>query len=497
MSAETFAGDGLSDQPSLIYSYDDGNKIREISRSGHAEPGKSPGEIIKRSSTKSSPNDRLPQLSLPARDDPKPSCGDDIPAFACGDCGNPVYVGNTCASPRCHRCWAAAVKDKTTRLAGKLEGLRRKLYARYRGKKDIDFNHVVASLPDFAVDSDEPVERALLILKTLLEDQFDIAGFAAIYHPYRIKKEYRADQYEHGGEEGDGDMTWKDVLDSDRTDELIKFEPHFHLFFPAVRRSFDYSVCEYIENESGWLLHRITKSGDSNVSVSDLDDLIHQITYCFSHAGVNDWRADRSELTSRMKGELHNCYIPDGVENKCLSAFCEAAPRLLGVTFTNVESSTCDAEISTQPKGDDTECTDDHPVSDLYSDEQPITSSAASLSFPGENTATAETTFAAESTSSSATSTSLPVASDDGDTCTETTDSPMVDNRQRCGGNLLSMAEAKQLLEDQDWCRNAEYAAGLRRAVKEFERLSDEADKPWDNGDNDDLNDSHNVVRGL
>ena len=346
MSVENFDGDGLADQPSIIYSFEtddaDDIQIRELARSGFGEPGPSPGDMIERETTKSNLTEGLPELDLPGSDGLQENdCGEDIPAFAClghdaddsAGCGKPVYVGRTCGSPACERDWPAAVKRKVVRTAGKLEGFRRALYARYDGRKDIDINHAVASPPDeFAVDSESPLERTLLIIKTLLEEHWAIDGFVAIYHPYRIKKEYRADQYEHGGAEGEGDMTWKDVLDEDDPYQYLTFEPHFRLFFPAPRASFDYSVAEALEDQSGWLFHRITKGEESNVSVEDLDDLVHQLTYCFSHAGVRSV-GPREELASRMKGDLHNCYIPDGVKNETLAMFCGAAPKLLGTRF--------------------------------------------------------------------------------------------------------------------------------------------------------------------
>lgn len=62
-------------------------------------------------------------------------------------------------------------------------------------------------------------------------------------------------------------MTWKDVLDEDEDNpyQYLTFEPHFHLFFSAPRASFDYSVAEAIEAQSGWLFHRITK-GETRTS---------------------------------------------------------------------------------------------------------------------------------------------------------------------------------------------------------------------------------------
>jgi hypothetical protein len=123
--------------------------------------------VIERETTKSDPTDSLPQLELPGQGGlTQDDCGEDISAFAClGDnstgsagCGKQVYVGRTCTNPTCERDWPAAVKRKVVRTAGKLKGFRRALYARYNGRNDIDFNHVVASPPGgFDVDSETPL----------------------------------------------------------------------------------------------------------------------------------------------------------------------------------------------------------------------------------------------------------------------------------------------------------------------------------------------------
>lgn len=126
MSVEKCDGKGLADQPSIIYSFEtddaDDIQIRELARSGFGSPGPSPGDVIERESTKSSPTIRLPELELPGRRDLwRDDCGDDIPAFACSSDeggGSPVYVGRTCASPVCERDWPAAVKAKIVRTAG-------------------------------------------------------------------------------------------------------------------------------------------------------------------------------------------------------------------------------------------------------------------------------------------------------------------------------------------------------------------------------------------
>jgi hypothetical protein len=524
VSVDNLDGNGLANQPSVIYGYTDDTDelhIKELSRSGYGDPGPSPGDVIDRETTKSSLDDGLPELPMPGQDGLQyDDCGEDIPAFACEDCGSPTYVGRTCANPLCSRDWASAVKSKTVRTAGKLWAMQQVLNSRQQ--KNIDFNHVVASMPDFLVDSDDPLDRALLVLKTLLKHHWGIENFTAIYHPYRIKKEYRKDQYEHHGESGEGDMTWKDVLSADNPNTYTYDSPHFHLFFPAKRKSFDYSVAEYVQSHSGWNFHRITKGGpqsDSNVSVEDLDDLVHQLTYCFSHAGVQRV-ADRHELCSRLKGEIHNLYVPDGITDDVLASFCDAAPRLLGVQFANLNDATCSAEVSAtedDTQDGDSEQSDhpdadaDHPLYDVFdyaapgdSEFSPSKSSAGGDPWPsGELDSTAGsgsgdgwTSTTAHGIASTDTVTKSAGAEDGAapDTATDT-DSPMVDAREPCNGDLVPLRDARDLLNDAAWCRQAEHVSGLRTAVEEWERLTDgEEDLPWTDADSDDPDGSASTV---
>jgi hypothetical protein len=437
-------------QSSLIYGFDGGDEIRELYRAGR-------GEILKRGSTKSDLSDCLPELPIPGTDGlQQPDCGDEIPAFACEECGNPVYVGRTCESPSCSRCWPSAVKQKATRYAGKLEGYRRKEYA--DNADNIDFNHVVASLPDFVVDSDQPVEHALKAIKELLRENWNIWSFAAVYHPYRIKDEYRKDIYDHGGESGKGDMTWSDVLGKDDPHQYLKHDPHFHLFFATRRCGFEYMTAEAVEEQSGWLFHRITKSKDNNISVSDLDDLVHQITYCLSHAGVNSWHADRDELTTRLKGQLHQCYIPDDAKEEIQASFCKAAPRLLGTHFANLSDATCSADLD--PTDDDTD-----PIKEVWEPEPGIAISSSkpsrrSAPISGGSSGTASKATEA-ATGTAATGESKPSAVGL-DTVSDV-----------CGGSLVPIYEAKGFLDDSEWCNDALYADGLRRAVDEWEEIND------------------------
>lgn len=425
--------------------------------------GKDNGRAYKANSVRSSPDTQLPESDLPGSDGlQQDDCGEDWPAFCCRECGSPTYVGRTCSSPHCERCWAAAVKQNVVAKASKLKGLQKRLYAKHNCNHDIDYNHVIASAPDgFAVDSEEPVERSYLFLKAVLEGNWGVEGFTAIYHPYRIKEEYRQDQYEHNGAPGQGDKTWKDMIQIARKrsweyviDEYLCYNPHFHLFFPHIRKGFDYMVSEAVEEQTGWVFHRITKGGESNntnISIKNYEDLVHQMTYCYSHAGV-----DNNGFVSRMKGLLYNTYAPDGAENEALAVFCDVAPKLLGITFSNVKSQSCSEEIEVEKEETVT-------VNATKTTEERPTSGSTGESRENSWDVSSENGFRDKTDSD---------WSDSDTVCTKTTTTTKAKNGS-CDGTLVSIHHADKLLNDDEWVAQAEHADALQKAVEELRRQDD------------------------
>lgn len=467
-SVENFDGDGLADQPSMIYGFErDGDlEIRELSRSGFGEPGTSPGDVVPRERTKSKLTDHPPTGDLPGspgleRDD----CGDDRPAFNCDSCGKPVYVGRTCGSPACSRCWAAAVKKKVTSYTQKLAKLRWELYEENGQRTNIDYNHVVASLPSVLVDSDQPIKRVVKIIQEILSRNWGIEDFAWIYHERRIKPEHRKDVYDHPGQQGEGEMRWKDVLNADDRARFTYYAPHFHLFFPAPRRSFDYSVVEAVEEQTGWVFHRV--DDDDNVSVEDLDDLVHQMTYCASHAHVGE-NGPRTELTTGLKGRLHKIEKAHHVEDEVLTSFCEAAPKLLGVRFANLNNTSCDAEV---PADDQDDAREQDDVDERDADRDDHAGAGGGGSGYDPRSLDLESTVGPDR---GADEWAARVPSGPSEAAVEDVDEP--DEVEECGGDLEPIHEGKSRLADEEWCAQAEHVDGLLLAVAEYERRSDEDD---------------------
>lgn len=200
MSVESFNGDGLPDQPSIVYGFekdDDGEvEIRDLARSGFGEPGPLPGGVIERETIKSNLTLRAGPDGLPGSDRlQEDECGEDIPEFAClghdadnsAGCGKPIYVGQTCSSPACERDWPTAVKRKVVRTAGKLEGFRRSLYSRYNGQKGIVY--FVYPLAYCCRNSNDPAKARLTYS----------VGSTYLYIPYIVRREYSRSSETNGG----------------------------------------------------------------------------------------------------------------------------------------------------------------------------------------------------------------------------------------------------------------------------------------------------------
>lgn len=463
------------DQPNIVYGFVDADTGEEravkLHRGGEGRPGPSPGDVTPLEAVPDRLDRRLPEVEIPGRRGlQQDDCGDDFPAFGCSSCGSPLYVGRTCASPLCRRCWAASVKESTISLAARLESMRKLMYSRNNGRKDIDFNEVFASLPSFLVGRDDALDTALLVLKELLRANWGVEDFVWIYHPWRIKKEYRKDLYEHGGEPGEGDMTWKDVMAQPDWEEYVYFAPHFHVFLPAPRRSFDYNIVPAVQEQSGWSFRRNEKR-DSHVSIEDLEHLVKRITYCLSHVGVEpDATADgKTEKLSGYKGFRDLDYVQDEAVEQVSAAFFDNAYDLLGVPFGRADR--CNEEVPAGEGGGARARAADTSVG--FGGREHADTSVGSGRGPTMRAMADGGQFI-----QGAGVPGLGVTYGEPDV----DEDELVDDDQEteiCGGELVPIWEAAELLKDDDWRLDAAHADGLERAVKAWKRAKlDREDLP-------------------
>lgn len=279
----------------------------------------------------------LPELPLPAGGEQNDDCGDPFPDSFCDRCGDPVYVGRVCGRTMCPRCWEHAVRDQAVEITARLKG--RLSYEKAKlpeGKKlGLKPHHVVASVPhDFVTRRSDPLDAAYEVVKEMMVEVGANEG-ALVYHPYRIRKEYRGDVLGH--ESGDGDLTWKHILQLieeigfERVrQEYLVFNPHFHCLVLS-RYVIGGEMTANIHDRSGWVIHRI--ADDGGASIRDMFDMASVAAYSLSHAGNSETADGRMQTEYRYFGEVSNFEPTDGVRADAKRFVNAVSDTVLGMEF--------------------------------------------------------------------------------------------------------------------------------------------------------------------
>lgn len=423
-------------------------------------------------------DDTLPEASLPGsgsvRDgsgENELQCGERITTCYCRDCGSPSKSGATCRRSRCPRCWQSwdfyrcvNARDRTG-IIPKLESLRAERHD--RDGSWWKFHHLVVSCPSIQFNSQDALERGYELVKALMND-VDVDTGYIFYHPYRIRDEYRGEV--NGHDSGNGDMTWKDILEKVESDdwteeavrsEFLTFQPHFHVV--ALSRFVQGgAVTKQITDESGIVIERITKC-DSNKSIEDLDDLAKVTAYCLSHTALletdSGYRAGY-----RPFGEVANHSASESAIMAADQAMRSESFDVLGVDFT---TDGCDEpEPTVGHDHADGDCGREHD----HSEPEP-----ASASEPEPTTATAAVTVGSQQLAGAG-DVDLPDQGDDWDTgpaggrhavadggeinhgpnpdeiaAAVSGDGPLP-GETTCGGRLRPIWLAEDDLANADWC---------------------------------------------
>ena len=285
-------------------------------------------------------NDELPELPIPGHGEKYEDCGDDIPRF-CGSCGCVNHVGRTCFRSGCPRCWKGWDRRRSTTITSKLEALRAYKEAPTDSWGGWKFHHLAISPPKgYALNSDEPLQTTFDLIKRILGELGASTGYL-FYHPYR-------------GEDGDDRGFWKDLLpdgepqDIEATREGLSHEPHFHAVVLSKRVGGGFAT-KHVEEKTGWLIERITKSDDSDVSIYDKYDLARVVTYCLSHTGIGENRA-----AYRAFGEVANFSANEKFKKGMDAAVRSVAPNTLNLSHSVLmcdEPETVDLGFQVNPSG--------------------------------------------------------------------------------------------------------------------------------------------------
>jgi hypothetical protein len=242
------------------------------------------------------------------------------------------------------------------------------------------------------------------------------------YHAYRGKSGDDRGFWKHLLPDGPG-SEWSDVRSQ------LSYEPHFHAVVLSKHVAGGH-VTKAIEDKTGWVIERITKGEDSDVSIYDQWDLARSVSYCLSHTPIHDGR-----MAYRYFGQLANFTATESIERQMDAAVRSVVPNTLGLPY------------------DDLACTIERSETfiDVSPDEKVNLGAANASERPS---------------ASSSTNTTSTTELDHDEPAVET-------NTTTCDGRLLDIKNAPAFLQDADWVGQADHADELRDAWREWRQKID------------------------
>jgi len=217
-------------------------------------------------------------------------CGDAHP-FVCDSCGHSVEFGRTCARSVCSRCGVAWIRDTGINKSAKVRRVRKEKHRHTADREHQKIHHLIASpsldwyydLASMGYSLEEANEITKQILKKALDEMR--APGVVIRHDYRGKHPDGSIR-----SESDDQGFWKTVLNSDRdffgdVRDALAWRPHYHCIVVSDWiKGGDFTT--YIENQTGWIFHRIARE-DTGVSLQSDGKMAAALTYSGSHLSID------------------------------------------------------------------------------------------------------------------------------------------------------------------------------------------------------------------
>jgi hypothetical protein len=405
----------------------------------------------------------LPLMGLPGFGETLGDCGDDLPLF-CEDCGHTAIVGRTCKRSRCPRCGAAWVRDRAVNVASRLAAAR----AMRDASRDSHqrFHHLAFMPPaEWNVERGDPLAKTFQVVRGILE-AMGLEGYV-FYHPWAGKSDLdqKSQAANDDGGSDDDRGAWKHRLFNGRSwsdvREELQFRPHFHVIAVGHKMPGGQLTSD-VYDETGWVLKRITKSPESNVSLYDEMDMCRAVTYCISHTAIDNSGENNRVQYRKYGSALNQAEVYEDNKTEIEKKIRKVAPKTLGVSLS---SQLCTTE-RVKPDGS----SDDGPTA---------LSILASSSSGGEEPAALDSGGVLPDTGAGSGELELPGDGNLPDAAGGVSGEqapPDVEkiDPEPCEGRMLHIKKADRYLEDDEWLEGADHADQLQTAWADWEERLDE-----------------------
>lgn len=431
---------------------------------------------------------RLPKLELPGFRAAYDECGDDAVYF-CTDCGDTFTVGSTCRRSVCERCAPARIRERAVNICTTLSATWAKRYTddvKYGPYEQMRYHHVVLSPPwHWAPAAEDSLETTLDVVKDVLR-QFGCDGYI-FPHPF-------------SGKDGDDRGEWKERLfkgrDWEDVAQELEFRPHFHCIVVAPYIPGG-DVTKTISEETGWTIHRITQSENSNVSIYGDVELMAAVQYCLSHTGIktaDEWDYENNHMADTYFGStLTSVNKPDDTELKMDLLSRSVAPKILDLDYNSLACANERDQRADHAVEVEQVARTKRPRSMASSGDDPTDVSAGKTDLPDRHDGELPRDGSGDLQGDSAdvpdspgdgVSTGQECGPDcdcDGDDCETHRETSTAENEGgteengtvRCRGRLKHVRFAEKFLEDNAWVARAPHADELRTAYHEYLRFGD------------------------
>lgn len=220
-----------------------------------------------------------------ARDD----CGEPHP-FVCDSCGHSVDFGRTCSQSVCTRCAVAWARDLAINKSAKLRRVRKEKNYHTPESELQKLHHVVISpslgwyfdLATAGHTLEEIQDITKDVVKRILDEMR--AQGVLVRHSFRGKNDDGSIK-----SETDDRGAWKERLNSNRewygdVRGEVAWKPHYHCLVVAdwIQGG---DLTERVEKETGWVIHRI--ADDDGKSLETDGAMARALTYCLSHCDIH------------------------------------------------------------------------------------------------------------------------------------------------------------------------------------------------------------------
>ena len=219
-------------------------------------------------------------FDIPGLGDAYEDCGKVFKVWFCGKCLYKKPIKNTCHRPVCSECWKTWASRETGSAIDRISGFKT-AYKAFKGRRVGNPQHIILSPPQEEVKKtvleSGGIEKLRKMVHLILRS-VGIRGGLVVFHPYRIKNEYKAALLVASKKEDKKfwSLVREDALGLGDWRLYVNLSPHFHVIGFGSRVNGG-----KVYEKTGWIYKFIRH-------ISKEEDVSKAVYYLLTHTAVRE-----------------------------------------------------------------------------------------------------------------------------------------------------------------------------------------------------------------